>query len=160
MSLTNSEEYNKAKETVELLLGHKSRMIAGSKSGYRRRHPKNLVCFNANVVVEGLGKVWYGDLDITLDEALLVRLAQLLEREVYVLQEMDGRFENETNPKIDKAVYKVAKIPFLSWHVYEGEIHIEYYERSKKSGVIQEKSKKKIDEILKKAREETTPASV
>lgn len=145
---------------VETLLGHKSKLIAGSKSGYRSRHPKNLICFNANVVVEGLGKVWYGDLDITLDEALLVRLAQLLEREVYVLQEMDGRFDNEENPKIEKAIYKVAKIPFLSWHVYEGEICIEYYERSKKSGVIQEKSKRQIEKILEKFREQSKLVSV
>lgn len=138
---------------VETLLGLKSKMICGSKSGYRRRHPKNLVCFNANVVVEGLGKVWYGDLDITLHEALLVRLAQLLEREVYVLQEMDGRFDNEDAPKIEKAVYKVNKVPFLSWHVYEGEVRIEFYERSKKSGVIQEKPKKQIEKILEKFRE-------
>jgi hypothetical protein len=147
------------KKTVEMLLGLKSRLIAGSKSGYRRRHPKNLVCFNANVVVEGLGKVWYGDLDITLDEALLVRLAQLLEREVYVLQEMDGRFENEDSPKIEKAVYKVAKIPFMSWHIYEGEIRIEYYERSKKSGVIQEKSKRQIDKILERLKEQSGKAA-
>lgn len=139
-------------EIVEMLLGYKGRMISGSKSGYRRRYPKNFVCFNANVVIEGLGKVWYGDLDITLDEALLVRLAQLLEREVYVLYEIDGRFENEENPKTEKALYKVNKIPFFSWHVYEGEVCIEYYERNKKSGLIQQKSKKKIDEILEKNR--------
>jgi hypothetical protein len=153
MSLTKFAEHNNAEKIVEMLLGHKGRMIAGSKSGYRKRRPKNLTCFNANVVVEGLGKIWYGDLDITLDEALLVRLAQLLEREVYVLQEMDGRFDNEDAPKIEKAVYKVNKVPFLSWHVYEGEVCIEFYERSKKSGVIQEKSKRQIDKILEKLRE-------
>lgn len=127
------------KNTVRLILGHDSRMIAGSKSTYWKNYPKNLVMFNANVVVEGIGKVWHGDLDITRDEALLVRLAELIDREVYVLQEMDGRFENEAKPKINKAVYKVSRIPLLHWHVFIGECKTEYYVRHRRSGIIQQK---------------------
>lgn len=127
------------KQTVRLLLGHNGRMIAGSKSTYWKNYPKNLVMFNANVVVEGVGKVWHGDLDITRDEALLVRLAELTDREVYVLQEMDGRFENEAKPKVDKALYKVSRVPLLHWHVFIGESKCEYYVRHRRSGIIQEK---------------------
>jgi len=127
------------KSTARLLLGNNGRMIAGSKSTYQKNYPKNLVMFNANVVVEGVGKVWHGDLDITRDEALLVRLAELTDREVYVLQEMDGRFENEAKPRVDKALYKVSRVPLLHWHVFIGESKTEYYVRHRRSGIIQEK---------------------
>ena len=125
---------------VSLLLGHSGRMIAGSKSTYLRAFPKNLVMFNANVILEGMGKVWHGDLDITRDEALLVRLAELTDRELYVLYEMDGRFENEDSPKLDRAAYKVSKVPFLSWHIFIGESKLEdWYVRHRRSGIIQQK---------------------
>lgn len=124
---------------LDALLGHAGRMIAGSKSAYRRYYPKNLVLFNANVIVGGK-KVWHGDLDISRDEPLLVRLAELTEQEVYVLYEMDGRFENEGQPKLDKAVYRVAKIPFLGWHTYVGEVLCPYFKRYKRTGIIQQKT--------------------
>jgi len=136
------------KDTVRLILGHHGRMIAGSKSTYRKNFPKNLVLFNANVIVEGAGKVWHGDLDITRDEALLVRLAELTDREVYVLQEMDGRFDNEGSPKINKAIYKVSRVPLIykvsrvplfHWHIFLGESKSEYYVRHRRSGIIQER---------------------
>lgn len=127
------------KKTVEDLLGHCGRMIAGSKSGYRKAFPKNFVLFNANIVLEGWGKVWYGDLDLTRDEALLVRLAELTKRELYVLHEMDARFENEDNPLISKAYYKVSRIPFLSWHMFLGESKTEWYVRHRRSGILQAK---------------------
>lgn len=124
---------------VQAMLGHSGRMIAGSKSTYRRYYPKNLIVFNANVLVGGK-KVWHGDLDITRDEALLVRLAELVQEEVHVLYEMDGRFDNEDSPKIEKAVYRVAKIPFLHWHTYVGEVLCPYHKRYKRTGIIQTKS--------------------
>jgi len=128
------------KELVRTILGHSGRMIAGSKSTYRRTFPKNLVVFNANVVLEGLGKVWHGDLDITRDEALLVRLAEVTDRQLHVLYEMDGRFENEAAPKTEKAVYTVSKIPFLGWHIFLGESKItDWYVRHRRSGIIQQK---------------------
>lgn len=148
------------KEIVELILGHEGKIITGSKSSYTRRHPKNLVSFNSNIIIEGLGKVWHGDIDITRSEALLIRLAEVLEREVYVLYEMDARFENEKNPKVQNALYKVNKTPFLNWYFYEGEVCMEFYERDKKSGLIQQKSKKKIDEILKKFKENSESVSI
>lgn len=71
------------------------RMISGSKSGYRQRFPDHFVLFNANIVIESRGKVWYGDLDLTLDTAQLMNIARELKEPLYVLYEMDGRFENE-----------------------------------------------------------------
>ena len=75
-----------------------SRMISGSKSLYRQRYPDHKVCFNANVVAESYGKVWYGDLDLTLDREKLQEVANELNDTLYVLYEMDGRFENENKP--------------------------------------------------------------
>ena len=63
----------------------------------------NLTVFNANVCTAA-GKIWYGDLDVTRDEHMLRALAELLGEKVYVLREMDARFEDEANPKLDKAV--------------------------------------------------------
>ena len=146
--LTLTDVSESAKDMVRLLLGHDGRMIAGSKSTYRRVYPKNLVVFNANVVVEGLGKVWHGDLDLTRDEALLVKLAELTDREVYALPEMSGRFENEKNPRLSDAVYKVSRVKMLSWHVYIGEVKCKFYARHRRSGIIQEKTKAQIDKIF------------
>lgn len=89
------------------VLGFPGKMISGSKSGYRNAYPKNFPVFNSNLVTEK-GKIWYGDLDLTTDESLLINLAAQLKQTVYVLYEMDGRFENESKPKIDNAVYSVT----------------------------------------------------
>lgn len=71
------------------------RMISGSKSGYINAHRDHDVVFNANVFVEGLGKVWYGDLDITLDAGKLQNISNEMGKKLLVLREMMGRFERE-----------------------------------------------------------------
>jgi len=74
------------------------RMISGSKSGYKERNPDNFVLFNANIVTKSRGKVWYGDLDLTMDTPQLMNIARELKEPLYVLYEMDARFENEDQP--------------------------------------------------------------
>lgn len=86
-------------------LGWPGAMISGSKSGYHREHPNNIAVFNANLIVEGIGKVWYGDLDVTKSESKLKKLAKELGKRIYVLREMDCRFDTESEPRIDHAVY-------------------------------------------------------
>ena len=71
------------------------RLISGSKTLYRKRYPKNFVCFNANIFVEDLGKVWWGDIDITKEHKKLLEIAEKLNLDLYILYEMDGRFGNE-----------------------------------------------------------------
>ena len=98
------KEMRKMFEQEGLMQG---RLLSGSKSLYRERHPENLVCFNANVFTRE-GKIWYGDLDITLESEKLERIAQELGEKLYVLREMDGRFENEDISEVEimqKAVY-------------------------------------------------------
>ena len=91
-------------------LGHQGMMISASKSVYRAANPKNLVVFNANIVVingKEYSKIWYGDLDITKSSKQLRELAESLDRTVYVLRENDGRFDNEESPLIEKFVFCV-----------------------------------------------------
>jgi hypothetical protein len=98
-------------DTVYDHLGMQGKMISGSKSGYRDKHPKNLAVFNANVCIVENGKgakIWYGDIDITKSRESLKSLASIMGTDIYVLYEMDGRFENESNPVIGRFVYKVS----------------------------------------------------
>ena len=89
-------------EVISQTLGFPGRMISGSKSGYRDRYPNNLVIFNANVCT-AQNKIWYGDLDLALDKEKLSLLAVALGQDLYVLYEMDGRFENKKSPIIKSA---------------------------------------------------------
>lgn len=110
---TISENSNKMLKFVEMKeiykevamdeLGFPGAMISGSKSGYVRSHPGHLVVFNSNVCVND-GKIWFGDLDVTLSQEKLQRLCESLDEKVYVLFEMDARFERENNPSLEKAV--------------------------------------------------------
>ena len=84
---------------------HNGRMIGGSKSGYRNMHPDDLIIFNANVLMPGYGKVWYGDLNLTEDYLVLKEIAQNLNTELYVLREMDGRF-GEEDKSLDELIKK------------------------------------------------------
>ena len=85
------------------ILGYSGRMIWGSKSDYQDRNPSNLVVFNANICTK-TGKIWYGDVDITKESNNLRDLSVRLKDEIFVLYEMDGRFENEEKPLLNKAV--------------------------------------------------------
>ena len=88
-------------ETIEIFRKHlmdENRMIAGSKSGYHQRHPKNDVLFNANIFTPTKGKIWYGDLDITLDNKKLQDICNEIGEEMIVVSEMMGRFDAEKRP--------------------------------------------------------------
>ena len=84
-----------------------ARMIGGSKSIYRKEYPKDLAIFNANVFMKDVGKVWYGDLNLTVDYVILKSIANSLDTTLYVLWEMDGRFGEEKKP-IDELIKKAA----------------------------------------------------
>jgi hypothetical protein len=97
-----------AHHDVERLLGLTGRMIGQSKSGYRRAYPDHVPVFNANVCTRERGKIWFGDLDLTLDEPVLAELARMLNEHVYVLTERRARFGNEHSPDFDSFVAIVA----------------------------------------------------
>lgn len=71
------------------------RMITTSKSFYLEKFPNHQVCFNANIISAKSGKIWWGDLDLTLDGQKLEQVARELNEDLYVLRELDARFENE-----------------------------------------------------------------
>jgi hypothetical protein len=83
------------------------RMLSGSKSGYMNANPNNEVYFNANIFTRN-EKIWFGDIDITIDRDKLQNIADAMETKLYVLREMYGRFENEDISEIQimqKAVF-------------------------------------------------------
>ena len=84
-----------------------ARIISYSKSKYREEHLDHVMVFNANVFTESSGKVWWGDLDLTLDGDKLSSIAKEIGEPLYVLYEMDGRFENE-NLEFDKVKEKAV----------------------------------------------------
>jgi hypothetical protein len=71
------------------------RMISESKSFYWEKFPDHKVCFNANIISANHGKIWWGDLDLNLDGQKIEQVARELNEDLYVLREMDARFENE-----------------------------------------------------------------
>ena len=88
------------------------RVISSSKSEYLKRYPDNQVCFNANIFVLGEGKVWWGDLDLTLDRENLEMVANDSRKDLFILREIDGRFGNENlkdSEIITKSICKISK---------------------------------------------------
>jgi hypothetical protein len=83
-------------------------MISGSKQS-----PKGRVCvWNANIITRKLGKVWYGDLDLTESESVLKEIALEVGEPIYVLKEMDCRFGRENDSietLISKAIWSSNK---------------------------------------------------
>ena len=88
------------------------RIISYSKSTYRNKYPNSLVVFNANIFTESLGKIWHGDLDVTKDEKKLQIICNNIGEVLYILSEMDGRFEHEDRKGKDvkTVAVKVIKV--------------------------------------------------
>ena len=97
-----------------------ARMIGGSKTGYSSQHPDELIVFNANVLMPGYGKVWYGDLNLTEDYVILKSIAESLDTTLYILWESDGRFGEEDKP-IDELIKKSV------WNTTEDKPTLEWY---------------------------------
>jgi hypothetical protein len=77
-----------------------ARMVGGSKTGYCKMYPKNKVIFNANIITN-LGKVWYGDIDLTISEDVLKKISVEIGSPIYVLYEQDARFGTEERDVAD-----------------------------------------------------------
>jgi hypothetical protein len=94
-------------QIIERVLGYSGRMISGSKSGYRKVYPENVPVFNANLVIEDAGKyvkIWHGDVDLTTDAEKLLKASEKTAKKLYVLYEMDARFENESKPAVHRNI--------------------------------------------------------
>lgn len=67
------------------------RMISAHKTS-----PEGCKCvWNANLISPTLGKVWYGDLNLTKEGEKLKSVAKACGETLYVLRESDCRFETE-----------------------------------------------------------------
>ena len=85
-------------------IGFPGRMISMSKSAYVDSKKTSVPIFNANICTKESGKIWFGDLDVTLDKEKLSALATGMGQDIYVLRELDARFENEEHPRLDQFV--------------------------------------------------------
>ena len=87
------------------------RLICASKSTYKNRFPNNKVIFNANIIIS-TGKIWYGDLDLTVSDEVLKKIASDMNETLYILSEMDARFGTENDDIVDlvkRSLYIVDK---------------------------------------------------
>lgn len=88
------------------------RILSESKSQYKSSHPEDHVLFNANIFTLEDGKIWYGDINLTQEYNILQIIAEKLDKDIYILSELDGRFENEFLPKekiIRNSICKIKK---------------------------------------------------
>ncbi len=83
-------------DLIELVFGPPGATLNATKSD-----PK--ILYNANLIV-GDTKVWYGDFNFISKKYKLQDLARTINMKVYLLCEMDARFDNEENPLLNKAV--------------------------------------------------------
>jgi hypothetical protein len=115
------DEVEKIFDTYHMFAG---RMISGSKSGYYSQHPKHDVVFNANIFIPSVGKVWFGDLDITLDNKLLQEICNEIGEEMIVVSEMLGRFGAEERKykeiKVDAHILFTPNSENYQARVYDG----------------------------------------
>lgn len=70
------------------------RLISQSKSGYHRLYPRSFAMFNASIADDAGKLLWWGDLDLTVDEAKLVELAQALGQRLHLLFEGSTHFKD------------------------------------------------------------------
>ena len=104
----SSQAYLAAEEQARNILGVVGMMLSGSKSGYMKMYKKNLAVFNANVCSKELGKIWFGDLDLSKSENSLKALAKALNQTLYVISEHGARFDRENNPDFNDAILVVS----------------------------------------------------
>lgn len=86
-------------------IGYMGRMLAGSK----RTPEGEVIVWNGNIFQDREGtleKIWYGDIRLTDSEVVksLKKYSTETGYKLYVLREMDGRFEYEREPDISRPV--------------------------------------------------------
>jgi len=82
------------------------RLLCISKSYYRDLYTNREPIFNSNIFTSQ-GKIWFGDIDLVLDKNSLQKLANDIQENIYILNEMDGRFGAEDRSL--KSIIKDAK---------------------------------------------------
>jgi len=91
-------------DKITEIMGQCGKLISYSKGRYRWDNPQNIIIYNANICTL-TEKIWYGDVDLTIDLPKIKRLSKYLQKKILVLREMDARFENEDSPLLENAEY-------------------------------------------------------
>lgn len=76
---------------------YNGRLICSSKSLYHKKFPDHNVLFNANIFIKE-GKIFYGDIDLNIDNVVLQKICNELNEEFIVVRELYGRFGGEKKP--------------------------------------------------------------
>jgi hypothetical protein len=97
-----------------------------------------------------LEKVWYGDLDLTLEEDKLVILSRLLDASVFVVREMGGRFENDGVPNLQETV---LQINLLGRTEVSQAFDSRYYERNDNGRLIHKPHPSPSEEEVEKQKQ-------
>lgn len=91
----------------------KRKLQCGRILSFGKKSPACQWCvWNANIVTRSEGKVWFGDLNITLEGPILKEIAEEYGEPIYVLREMDCRFETEgdsIDTIIPKAIWSTVE---------------------------------------------------
>jgi hypothetical protein len=92
---------------------HDGRMIGFSKSGYTKSFPNNEVYFNARIFTEELGKIWVGDIDVTVNSYILQEIANESQLDLFIISESDSKKYN------DELVFEDIKRLSKRFYLYE-----------------------------------------
>lgn len=111
--------FEKIEQELQMNDFFNGRMIGHSKSAYREKNPHNTIAFNGNIFIKDkrtFKKIFWGDLDINVDGEALKAIAIESKKTLYVLNEMDGRFENDNQQDVvSLAIWNTEEeIPFVS----------------------------------------------
>ena len=84
-----------------------SRQIALSRKGYRKRHPQHAVMYLATIANAAGTRLWWGDINLTVDEEMLVHLAELVGFDLLVYDERasSGRLVDRLESSSASAVF-------------------------------------------------------
>lgn len=95
--MNNNPDFTRLAEQVGLPHG---RLVSMSKSASREEHSRHVVVYDAQIAsAAGLG-LWWGDLDLTVDEPKLQDLARTVGAELHVLHEGDTAVVRATGSEI------------------------------------------------------------
>lgn len=95
---------NKVIKKLEEHLG-----ASGKSFRLKQRYSKyqnHLLIHRANLCLENEGVIWSGDLDFTVEETFLKKLCKENNLSIYILKELDARF-NIKNPPLERALIKI-----------------------------------------------------
>ena len=87
----------KTEKTIDELMEEQNLRCGRMISAYKDSPPGCKCVFNANLVSPMEGKAWHGDLNLTREGDKLKEVAKASGETLYILREMDCRFNTEND---------------------------------------------------------------